>query len=934
MLISVILLVCFSLMVNGTVNYQNQFVNDSLLTFFQDSNRFAYVNLSGNAYVINSNLTLTGVLSDWETVYSFTNLNTPKDAEFINNNKWLITDTNYNRIILVNPSNNNITFNYNLQIDAPQDADYISSSNSLLITNTGKDTIILLDNISGNPYIKSSYTYNITDPEFYDADYITEDIWLVTDGASKKILLVNVLNDSIISSYTSSNSVYDAELISDDRWVIARRDGVIDINITNSSILNSYSSNYDVLDVDIVGNNEKWLVTTSGLVSLINVSNNAVLNNYTSSGVFSFEDADYISDTEWLVTDKTGTKKVSFQKQYYPNNLTLDVGDDGSIEWSYPNDLNTTDITYNLTSSLNDYLNLNCLFGSDCDIPFKFHSDNSGKLNLSDLNVLYDYIPTVEVISPNGGENWSGMQTVQWNVTDDDNDNLSMEVYYWYDGWIWLNSTSGTPNVYNYIWNTSEVSDNRSYTIMVNVSDGMAPVVNDTSNGVFTIDNTFPTISVTYPNGGELLNGWINITWTATDNFDTALDISIEGSTDNGTTWGSINISTENDGIYHEDVSHINTASALIRINATDDAGNMKSDVSDNVFTVDNTPPNVTLLSPADNHDETNNSTVVFSFNATDNINASFTCDLYIDNSLDQNKTVASGVADSFTKNLGEGSFTWAIRCFDGINYGWSANRTLTVDTMILTPSFLPTGTISSSSATLTVVNGESVTLNNATFDNNTISMTAQGINFTYSATGLATGTYELIVNLTDNFGHNDVFSHNYSVSIFTGNNVGGGGSSNNRGLPRGADSGFTQCNDGIDNDGDGLIDLDDPECEDINDDSESKSTCVVKWECSEWGECVDNKQTRECKDVNGCGVDYFKPEESQACISVAPEETFEVESTLPPGVGQAISLFDRIKANWWVVLLSVAVVAGLAVYGWRKRLFGGKGFEPPFVEK
>ncbi len=48
---------------------------------------------------------------------------------------------------------------------------------------------------------------------------------------------------------------------------------------------------------------------------------------------------------------------------------------------------------------------------------------------------------------------------------------------------------------------------------------------------------------------------------------------------------------------------------------------------------------------------------------------------------------------------------------------------------------------------------------------------------------------------------------------------------------------------------------------------SEMKSSCVSNWECGEWGKCVNDVQTRECKDTNNC-VDATsdKPATSQSC--------------------------------------------------------------------
>lgn len=46
---------------------------------------------------------------------------------------------------------------------------------------------------------------------------------------------------------------------------------------------------------------------------------------------------------------------------------------------------------------------------------------------------------------------------------------------------------------------------------------------------------------------------------------------------------------------------------------------------------------------------------------------------------------------------------------------------------------------------------------------------------------------------------------------------------------------------------------------------------CIENWSCSDWSECIEGKQTRECTDANVCGTTVNKPAEEQACE--VPEE-------------------------------------------------------------
>jgi len=41
---------------------------------------------------------------------------------------------------------------------------------------------------------------------------------------------------------------------------------------------------------------------------------------------------------------------------------------------------------------------------------------------------------------------------------------------------------------------------------------------------------------------------------------------------------------------------------------------------------------------------------------------------------------------------------------------------------------------------------------------------------------------------------------------------------------------------------------------------------CIPNWECSEWSECIDGIQTRECYDLHACGTNLGRPDEIQGC--------------------------------------------------------------------
>lgn len=46
-----------------------------------------------------------------------------------------------------------------------------------------------------------------------------------------------------------------------------------------------------------------------------------------------------------------------------------------------------------------------------------------------------------------------------------------------------------------------------------------------------------------------------------------------------------------------------------------------------------------------------------------------------------------------------------------------------------------------------------------------------------------------------------------------------------------------------------------------------SSSECVESWDCTEWSECANGKQSRTCTDKNDCGTEKEKPLEEQNCV-------------------------------------------------------------------
>lgn len=183
---------------------------------------------------------------------------------------------------------------------------------------------------------------------------------------------------------------------------------------------------------------------------------------------------------------------------------------------------------------------------------------------------------SVDVISPNGGELLSSgtTYTIQW-VSYGSSSNV--DLYYSTDGGTsWIFIADNLPVSGTYAWLVPNVS---STTCLVKAQS----IYVDQSNGYFTIGTFANSVTVTSPNGGEVLSPGSShyITWSTTGSIS---NVEIYLSTDSGSTWSYIDDYAFNDGIYEWTVPAIATTTALIKIN--DVSNSSTYDISNSTFEI------------------------------------------------------------------------------------------------------------------------------------------------------------------------------------------------------------------------------------------------------------------------------------------------------------------------------------------------------------
>lgn len=259
-------------------------------------------------------------------------------------------------------------------------------------------------------------------------------------------------------------------------------------------------------------------------------------------------------------------------------------------------------------------------------------------------------LPTITVLSPNGGEQWTAgaSKTITWSSSGTIA-NVKIE-YTTNSGVSFSTVTSSTPNTGSYTW---IVPNTPTASARIRISDVLnETATKDVSNNNFTIlQSAAPTITVLSPNGGESwgIGSTATIRWSSTG---TIANVKIEYSTNSGVSYSEITSSTANTGSYSWIVPNTPTASARVRVS---DASNSTTinDVSNANFTILNlTPVTITVVSPNGGENWEVGSTKMITWTSTGSLG-----NVKIEYSI--NSGVTYSMITSSTPNTG--SYAWLV---------------------------------------------------------------------------------------------------------------------------------------------------------------------------------------------------------------------------------------------------------------------------------
>ena len=249
--------------------------------------------------------------------------------------------------------------------------------------------------------------------------------------------------------------------------------------------------------------------------------------------------------------------------------------------------------------------------------------------------------PTITLTSPNG-ENWQAGSghNITW-ITDGTVGNVHIE-YSVNNGSNWADIVASTANTGSYSWTIpNAVSANCK--VRISETDGSP---SDISDAVFTI-SAVPQITVTSPNGGEhwQVGSSHNITWTS---VETAGNIHIEYSVNNGGAWADVTPSSANTGSFTWTIPNEISSNCLVRISETDGS---PSDISDAVFAI-SAVPELTVTTPNGGED----------WKAGTNHNVTWTSVetsgfVHLEYSADNGSTWA----DITASTIDDGTYSWTV---------------------------------------------------------------------------------------------------------------------------------------------------------------------------------------------------------------------------------------------------------------------------------
>lgn len=277
-------------------------------------------------------------------------------------------------------------------------------------------------------------------------------------------------------------------------------------------------------------------------------------------------------------SDQTITWTRGGTSNYYKIEYSLDNG----VTWLTKNSSYYNSGTSYLWTQFTDIGSTEALIRvSDRDYPAATDESDASFTIVKNTEVV--------VLSPNGGESYEVGTTTTISWISDPTVNRYRVYYSVNDGATWISLTNTYSKFYNWT-----IPDNVSDVCQIKVADYDNACVYDVSNATFAITPPSPYINVNYPNSTSTLyiGRSANITWSS--EYLTSSFVTIEYSTDAGTSWNIIMSVTENDGSHSWEIPETPSTECLVRVSEFENPAVF--DISDEMFIIDY--PWITVTTP------------------------------------------------------------------------------------------------------------------------------------------------------------------------------------------------------------------------------------------------------------------------------------------------------------------------------------------------
>ncbi|MEM2956342.1 MAG: NosD domain-containing protein [Candidatus Pacearchaeota archaeon] len=420
-----------------------------------------------------------------------------------------------------------------------------------------------------------------------------------------------------------------------------------------------------------------------------------------------------------------------------------------------------------------------------CLNSYNIHNQTMTNIDYLPLTTLQPLPPNVSLIFPaNNSFVTQSLQTFRCNATDDIQlSNITFYLWNSTDSIIneTINPVSGTFNETEFNV-TLPYNDIYKWNCLANDTVGNFAFANENWSLTFS-DTLAPLITIISP---------LNKTY-----FTNVIDFNISGNenlshcfytVDN---WQTNITMTELNSTYFYNITSLNKGNYLAKFWCNDTVGNINNTekVSFTIFL--NQAPQIILNQPLNNTQFNNIQEISFNFTATDDLNETLSCSIYLDEILNQtNSTTKNNTLTNFLiEGISYGMHNWSIECDDGELSNISEKRYFSIaDTLaplitIIYPSQNSEFPAETSETLINISTDEIATcrynLTNSTFN------FSDGIEFTntnalehsFLFTGLSNGqTYTLYYKCNDSHGNINENStmHTFSIASPTAPSKGG----------------------------------------------------------------------------------------------------------------------------------------------------------------